>query len=227
MCMDKPINKSGGAGPVGGYNFQAAVSAIAYAHMLRGTPVIWTKGYSGSVPIRVDSETNGPGDDISLELADGITVEIQAKKGLKADKTFWTAINSLCEGINSNRCDFAMLIVCPFSSRTISRDYARAIKRIGNGRLDLISKQQEEITRFLIKSKYDPTDICSRLRILTVSATDEHGDAVAAAHAELGHICTKDSHIPLVWNVLYEEALKASSIKVQETVLHLHLCLAR
>lgn len=211
--MVKTRNTSSGAGPVGGYNFQAAVSAIAYAHMIRGTPVIWTKGYSGSVPIRVDSETNGPGDDISLELADGKTVEIQAKKGLKADKTFWIAINSLCEGINSNRCDFAMLIVCPFSSRTISRDYARAIKRIGNGRLDPISKQQEEITRFLIKSEYDPTDICSRLRILTVSAIDEHGDAVAAAHAELGHICTKDSHIPLVWNVLYEEALKAIEYK--------------
>jgi len=211
--MGKTRNKSSGAGPVGGYNFQAAVSAIAYAHMLRGTPVFWTKGYSGSMPIKVDSETSGPGDDISLELADGKHVEIQAKKGLKADEKFWIAINSLCEGINSNRCDFGMLIVCPFSSRTISRDYARAIKRIGHGRLDLISKQQEKITQYLINCEYDPTDICSRLRIHTVSAVDEHGDAIAAAHAELGHICTKKSHIPLVWNVLYEEALKAIEYK--------------
>lgn len=209
MVMDKVRNKSGGAGPIGGFNFQAAISAIAYVHMLRGTPVIWTKGYSGSMPIKVDSETKGPGDDIALKLADGKLVEIQAKGGLRADERFWTSIKSLCEGINLNRCDYGILIVCPFSSQTIRREFARAIARIGSGRSDLLSEKQERINQYLINNGYDPADICSRLRIQTVSANDYHGDAIAAAHAELGNICTEDSQIPLVWNVLYEEAQKA------------------
>ena len=82
--MTQKKNTSGGAAGAGGFNFQAAISAIAYVHSLRGTPVQWIEGLTASFPASVSSETGGPGDDISLELADGSTVEVQVKKGLRS-----------------------------------------------------------------------------------------------------------------------------------------------
>ena len=111
--MTRKSNTSGGAAGAGGFSFQAAVSAIAYVHTLRGTRVQWLAGLAAEIPVGVSSETGGPGDDISLELADGSIVEVQAKKGLSADGKFWSVINSLSEGINSDRCADGILIVCP------------------------------------------------------------------------------------------------------------------
>ena len=119
--MTRKTNTSGGAAGAGGFNFQAAITAIAYVHSLRGTPVQWTTGFTASFPTSVSSETGGPGDDISLELVDGSIIEVQAKRGLKADNRFWSVIDSLSEGINSDRCTYGILVVCPFSSNTICR----------------------------------------------------------------------------------------------------------
>ena len=93
--MIQKTNTSGGAAGAGGFNFQAAITAIAYVHSLRGTPVQWTEGLTASPPVGILSETGGTGDDISLELADRSTVEVQVKKGLRATKAFWSVIDSL------------------------------------------------------------------------------------------------------------------------------------
>ena len=210
-------NTSGGAAGAGGFNFQAAITAIAYVHSLRGTPVQWTEGLTASFPASVSSETGGPGDDISLELADGSIIEIQAKRGLKADNRFWSVIDSLSEGINSDRCTYGILIVCPFSSNTIRRDFAKAIRRIGDERYDGPSSQQSKLTEHLKQKGYDPAKICARLRIQTVSALiDQRGD-IAAAHAELGHVCANSSQIIPAWNVLYKDALLAIEMKGRRT----------
>ena len=215
--MTQKKNTSGGAAGAGGVNFQAAISAIAYVHSLRGTPVQWTEGLTASFPASVSSETGGPGDDISLELADGSIIEIQAKRGLKADNRFWSVIDSLSEGIHSDRCTYGILIVCPFSSNTIRRDFAKAIRRIGDERYDGPSSQQSKLTEHLKQKGYDPAKICARLRIQTVSALiDQRGD-IAAAHAELGHVCANSSQIIPAWNVLYKDALLAIEMKGRRT----------
>ena len=211
--MTEKKNTSGGAAGAGGFNFQAAITAIAYVHSLRGTPVQWTKGFTASFPTSVSSETGGPGDDISLELADGSIIEVQAKRGLKADNRFWSVIDSLSEGINSDRCTYGILIVCPFSSNTICRDFAKAIRRIGDERYDGPSSQQSALTERLKQKGYDPAKICARLRIQTVSALIDQSGDIAAAHAELGHVCANTSQIIPAWNVLYKDALLAIEMK--------------
>ena len=215
--MIQKKNTSGGAAGAGGFNFQAAITAIAYVHSLRGTPVRWTEGLTASPPVSVSSETGGPGDDISLELADGSIIEVQAKKGLRADNTFWSVIDALSEGINSDRCTYGILIVCPFSSNTIRRDFAKAIRRIGDERYDDPSNQQSELTERLKKKGYDPAKICACLRIKTVSALSDHDDAIAAARAELGHICADTSQITSAWSVLYKDASSAIERKGRRT----------
>lgn len=215
--MTQKSNTSGGAAGAGGLNFQAAISAIAYVHTLRGTPVQWTDDLAVGIPVGVSSETGGPGDDIALKLADGSIVEVQVKKGLRATQEFWSVVDSLSEGINSDRCAYGILIVCPSSSNTIRSDYARAIRRLGDGRYDNPSKEQNTLTEYLKQKGYDPPKICTRLRIQTVAALSDQGDAIGAARAELGHVCTDQSQIKSAWNALYTNALQAIESKGRRT----------
>ena len=217
--MTQKSNTSGGAAGAGGLNFQAAISAIAYVHTLRGTPVQWTDDLAVGIPVGVSSETGGPGDDIALELTDGGgLVEVQVKKGLKATQEFWSVIDSLSEGINSGRCAYGILIVCPSSSNTIRSDLATAIRRVGDGRYDSSSEPQIKLTERLKKKGYDPAEICASLRIQTVAALSDYGDAIAAARAELGHVCRDPSQIKSAWNALYADALLAIQSKGRRTI---------
>ena len=221
--MIQKKNTSGGAAGAGGFNFQAAITAITYVHSLRGTPVQWTEGLTASHPVSVSSETGGPGDDISLELADGSVVEVQVKRGLRADDKFWSVIYSLSEGINSGRCTYGVLIVCPSSSNTIRRDFAKALIRIGNksyGTSDSdedSSKQQRELIKRLKQKGHDPAKICARLRIKAVSALQDQGDAIDAACDKLDHICADTSQRISAWNALYKAASEAIEMKDQRT----------
>ena len=215
--MIQKKNTSGGAAGAGGFNFQAAITAIAYVHSLRGIPVQWTEGLTASHPVSVSSETGGPGDDISLELADGSTVEVQVKKGLRATKAFWSVIDSLSEGINSDPCTYGVLIVCPSSSNTIRQDFAEAIRKIGNESYDDPSEQQSELIKHLKQKGYDPAKICARLRIRAVSALSDQGDAIEAACDKLDHVRADTSQRMSAWNALYKDALLAIEMKDRRT----------
>lgn len=175
------------------------------------------EGFPTSPPVGVSSETGGPGDDISLELADGSTAEVQVKKGLRVSKAFWSAIDSLSEGINSDVCTYGVLIVCPFSSKTIHQNFAKAIGKIGEENYNDPSDQQDKLTEHLRQKGYDPAKICKRLRIQTVAALSGHGDAIAAALAELDHVCADKSQRKSAWNALCKEASSAIERKGRRT----------
>ena len=226
----KPRGRSsGGSAAGGGFKFQAALGAIAGVHMLRGTPVHWTDGLSAAPPRSISFETSGPGDDISLELADGTSVEIQARKGLRADRhRFWPALDALSDGIAADRCSIGILIVCPASSGSVRRGYASALRRIGDGRNDDPSTEQAVLFDRLKERGYDPAAICARIRIKTVSALDDDGDAIAAARSELAHICADQRHVIPAWHALCRDALSAIANRGRRTVpslsAHLSAC---
>ena len=60
-------------------------------------------------------------------------MEVQAKKGLTASPRFWSALDSLCEGIKSERCGY-ILAVCPQSSLPVRKHFALAFRRLGDQR---------------------------------------------------------------------------------------------
>ena len=183
----------------------------------------WTGGLTVAAPRAVSFETAGPGDDLSLELTDGSTVEIQAKKGLRADWRFWSAIDALCEGIREGRCDYGILIVCPNSSRPVKEGYGRALERIGDGRFDDPSTEQTKLARRLEERGYDGESICARMRIRVVSALESAGDAIAAA--ELGHICSDPRQLISAWNALGQDALRTIASRGRRKASSLSGCL--
>ena len=219
--MTEAANTSGGSAAAGGFDFQAALGAIAYVHTLRGSAISWTDDWTASPPTAVSFETGGPGDDISLTHADGTNVEIQARKGLSASGRFWSALVSLCEGIASGRCDCGILAVCPQSSGPVRRQYALALRRLGDQRGDHPSEQQARLATFLTDKGYDVAEVCSRIRVKTISALIDDADAVAAARAELGHVCVHTHQVKSAWNALYRDALSAISTRGRRTVTSL------
>ena len=223
--MTRKANTSGGAAAGGGFDFQARLGAIAAIHTLLGTPVQWTEGLTRAAPCAVSFETSGPGDDLALELADHGIVEIQARKALRADKRFWSAIDALCEGIHADRCEYGILIVCPNSSIPVRKGYALALRRIGERRNDSPSLEQATLTQRLAERGYDAEAVCARIRIQTVAALDDARDAIAAAYAELRHICADDSQVPAAWSALCHDALSAIGSKGRRTVRNLSSCL--
>ena len=223
--MSRVSNTSGGAAAAGGFVFHANLGAIAGIHTIRGTPVQWTHDLTGAAPCAVSFETSGPGDDLSLELTDGSIVEIQAKKGLRADRRFWSAIDALCEGIHCDRCTYGILIVCPNSSGSVKQGYAHALRRIGEGRDDGASPEQRKLASHLEGKSYEAKEICSRIRIRTVSVFEDAGDAIAAARAELGHVCGDDRQVNSAWHALCQDALHAMSTKGRRTLPSLSVCL--
>ena len=214
-------NTSGGAAAGSGFDFQAAVGTIAYIHALRGTPVHWCNSWTPSAPTSVSFETGGPGDDLSLVLADATTVEVQVKKGLTASGRFWSAIESLCDGISSGGCEYGILAVCPQSSLPVRQHYALALRRVGENSEVIPSEQQTKLTEFLAKKGYDPANVCSRMRIKTVPALIDDDAAVAAAKAELGHVCTNHKDVTAAWNALYRNAMSAISTRGRRTLADL------
>lgn len=215
--MTEASRTSGGSAAAGGFDFQAALGAIAYIHTLRGTPIDWTEDWTASPPAAVSFETAGPGDDISLMLADGRVVEVQAKKGLRASEQFWSALESLCEGVNSDCCDYGILAVCPQSSRSIRVRYEVAIRRLGEQRDDDPSPEQTRLAGFLTERGYDIPKVCSRIRIKTVSALINDTGAVAAARSELGHVCVRADQTRSAWNALFRDAMSAISTRGRRT----------
>lgn len=216
--MSKRHNSHGGSASAGGIGFQAVVTAIAFAHILRGIRMNWLDGLAEDVPVSASAETDGPGDDISLTLRTGEVVEIQVKKGLNLDDRFWSAIRNLAHGLARNTCSFALLIICPDSSGSVRKDMAKAVRRIADGRTDASSEPQKKLDAFLTAEGFNPQNICGRLRIITVDALRDQSSSVYAAKSELRQVCALDSETESAWKILCEEAHSAIELKGRKSL---------
>jgi len=194
-----------GGGPVasGGFNYQAAVTAIALAHTIRRTPLGWLDGLADDTPVAVSSETGSGGDDLRLWLRDGSTVEVQAKRSLHAGADLWKALDALADAISGPTNTFGLLVIGPGSSRTVAGGLADDIVKIGE---DVSTNLRDLATRWvemLTARGLDPKAICGRLRIVTIAAVKAEAADVRAARSELAQICTD---APRAWDRLYRDA---------------------
>jgi hypothetical protein len=116
--MIKRSRGSGGSAAGGGFDFQNRIIAYIAAHILCERELDWLRLGVPDVPTRVAAESGGPGDDVQMEVGEQ-TVEIQAKRGLKAGSDFWEAITILADGLRENPELLGILAVDDQASRTI------------------------------------------------------------------------------------------------------------
>lgn len=198
--------RSGGAAAAGGFKFQDAITAIAGAHLAAGVKLGWLSGLANDVPVTIDAETGGAGDDIGITLENGDYVEVQAKKGLQKGPDFWAALLKLAGGLAAGDIDYGLLAVSPDASSTIREDLANDIERISGGRTDDLKEISGEFLTKLKAAQHDHLAICQRLRIRVLSALPvQNGDEKAALQL-LRNICAASSDAERAWEVLGKDA---------------------
>ena len=197
---------AGGSATGAGMNFQAVVTAIAGVHLIKGFPLDWLDGLVDDTPVAVWAETNGPGDDIRLELRNGSAVEVQAKRGLKTGNKFWNSLMSLAEAVQANEIAYGVLAVSPDSSRTIAYELSKDVRRLADGRSDALKPLAQTLCSKLKTAGMDPQSICKRLRIVVVHGLDNDHASISAAKAHLGSLISEREAVNAAWNRLYREA---------------------
>ena len=90
---------SGGSATGGGVDFQAATTACLVVAIASGDSLNWLEGIDDR-PVAVDAETQIGGGDIGLTLRGGQRVDIQVKRGLRADARLWSALKDIAQAIH-------------------------------------------------------------------------------------------------------------------------------
>ena len=201
-----PIRNAGGSATGAGMNFQAVVTAIAGVHLFKGHALDWLDGLIDDTPVAVWAETNGPGDDIRLELRDGSVVEVQAKKGLRSGDKLWDSLISLAQGIGKGQIQYGVLAVSPDSSRTIAYGLSKDVRRLADGRTDDLDELAQVLRSKVEAIGMEPQSICRRLRIEVVHGLDNDRASITAAKALLSLLVSKTQDVNAAWNRLYREA---------------------
>jgi hypothetical protein len=197
----------GGSAAGGGLLYQARVTAIAAVHLARGSHLRWLDGLAADVPVSVAAESGGPGDDIQIRLHSGAILEAQVKRGLRAGARLWEPLIGLGHGVQNRRINYGVLVVSPDSSGAIQHELAIDITRIGDGRIDGIRALGRSLLAKFKNAGLDPIAVCRLLRITTVHALDSDNVSIAAAHAELAHLCRDQAQIDTAWKYLCDDAL--------------------
>jgi hypothetical protein len=189
----------GGSNAARGIEFQARASAIVMAHILCEHPIGWLEGILDDRPIEVDAETGGPGDDVRFLTAGGARIELQAKQGLERGRFLWGALLSLAKGVHAGEIEAGILAVCPNSSGTIREHLSEDIVRLGSGRLDGLRDIGSEWISHLKDNSLDVAKICSRIRIVVVSAIPANREAERTATERLRRVAQDPGK---AWNAL-------------------------
>lgn len=209
----------GGTAAGGGINFQAAVTAIAGAHMLRGSAIGWLP--ASDVPVAVWAESEGAGDDLRLELATGRNAEVQDKKGLNRGKALWTSLEAMVASVRDGRLDYGVLAVAPDSSGTVREDLPKDLQRLAQGRSDHLTDIGKELHRRLEAIGGDWAAACRRMTVRVVHALEADGADIRAAKEVLRSVCADDGDADAAWNALYQDAVLRIEHRGRWTVPHL------
>jgi hypothetical protein len=221
----KTKKTGGGTAVGGGINFQAAVTAIAGVHLLRGTPLDWFP--VADVPVAVRAESEGAGDDVHLELKSGNVAEVQAKKGLRRGAKLWEALEGLIEAVKDGHLKYGALAVAPDSSRTIWEDLAKDLERFGQGRSDHLTEIGAELHRRLQRVGGNSEHACHRVTIRVVHALKADGADISAAKELLRGVCADEAQANHAWNALYRDAVALIEHRGRWTMAHLLRLLQR
>lgn len=208
----------GGSAAERGLDYQARVAAIAMTSLLLEQKVSWIEDVFNGVPVLIDAETGGPGDDISLKTNTGKSVEVQVKRGLKRGSDLWDALCALAKGINDKSIACGILVVCPNSSATIRSNLADNIARIGTGRIDGLHEIGDDFIKNAGLEFPELSRVCRSLRIVTVDAVDGNDSAEVNAISLLGRLFHEPRR---AWFFLVERARKLIRIRGRATITSL------
>lgn len=194
------MGRSAGSAGGGGYNFQAAATALACAHVFVGEPLNWPEGRP-LIPLAVEAETGGPGDDLKIACQGGAVIEVQVKKGLSRGTRLWDALLALVRGLEQDDNLYGVLLVNSDSSGPVKNDLREDIPRLAHGRKDYLKEITREFARRLDEAGVE--DVLA-LRRLSVRVRDLYEGSEGHAHA-LGLLRGAVDHPTRAWRDLVRD----------------------
>ena len=216
-----------GSGGGGGYEYQAQATAYIAAHILTQKALRWIDHSTADVPIAVAAETDGPGDDINIQLQDGTIIELQAKHGFKKGEDFWETIIKLTRGLAENPSLYGILLTDSTASSTIKVKLRQDIERLGQGRTDSLKEITDEVISKLNKEGIPcNSEIFKRLRIVIADFDDSQRDA-KTAQILLSQIIENQLQEENSWKILVAEGLNLITKKGRRDAKSLSYLLSR
>lgn len=200
--------QGGGAAFGGGANFQAQLTAIVGAHILRGKPLGWLEGICDDLPVAVWAESEGAGDDLRIELVDGSAIEVQAKKGLGRGPRLWAALLSLAKAIYDDQLAYGILAVASDTSDTIKEKLARDIERLGQGRIDSLTDIGAEWLSLLASEEIPASTVCRSIRIREIETLIAMDRDINGARDALRGVCEREQDASSAFDTLAHRALR-------------------
>ena len=191
-----------GSAAGGGFDYQADVFAFVGTHGIAATPLDWFED-SIDIPAAVSMETIGPGDDLRIEMVKGSCIEVQAKRGLRKNEDFWSALESLFNGLAADKTLRCVLIVDSRTSGTIRNELKDDLVRISQGRLDGLRPITEDVLARFPHLRTAQADL--RRFLIVVKDLAPAADGRAAAFALLGRAVEHSSQVATAWASLVEE----------------------
>ena len=203
----KAKKTGGGTAIGGGVNFQAVVTAIVGVHILRGAALGWLNGVCIDLPIAVWAESEGPGDDLHIELDNDLSIEVQAKKGLVRGENLWGALESIAGALHKGQMSYGLLAIASDSSSTISKELATDIERLGQGRTDSLKDIGKDWAGRLTKANIPAQKVCRCMRIRVIHGLSAEDADANAAKEILRHVCAREDDVEAAWNTLCRHAV--------------------
>ncbi|MEE4675479.1 hypothetical protein V2K57_12520 [Pseudomonas alliivorans] len=205
---EKSKKTGGGAAFGGGANFQSSLTAIVATHILTGSPLGWLDGVCDDRPAAVWAESEGPGDDLRVELIDGNAIEVQAKKGLTRGADLWSALMALAKAINDGALSYGILALASDASASIRQSLANDIERLGQGRIDNLHNIGQEFHQRLVDDGLSVSLVCRALRIRVIDTLIAKNGDINAAKNSLRLICHDENDGAAAFDILGFRALR-------------------
>ncbi|WP_139670719.1 NACHT domain-containing NTPase [Pseudomonas sp. F16(2018)] len=190
---------AGGAATNGGMSFQASVTVCACVRMLAGKDLGWLRDIYLGVPVAISPESGGPGDDLRIEYSDGVCVEAQVKKGLRADYRLWEALDPLASALHEGTLDYAVLVIDPGASKPIQHELAKDIATISRGQEVVGSGVIGRWEGRLVAQGICIKAICKRLSIEVIHATRADRVHIDYAKDMLGQLLAEGQSAQNAW----------------------------
>lgn len=195
-----------GSGGGGGYEYQARATAFVATYILTQHKLNWID-HPNDVPTVVAEETDGPGDDLSITLQDGTTIELQAKHGLEKTK-LWEPLLKLVQGLLNSPSLYGILLTDSTASGTIREDLRSDLVRLGQGRSDNLKQITQEVKQRLIENGIpDDPGLFRRLSIRILDLDDGLPNSESACRS-LSQILENPNQSSQAWKILWGEGLK-------------------
>jgi tetratricopeptide (TPR) repeat protein len=186
-----------------GTDHQAAVVAYVYVRILEGRRLEWI-GITPDLPLAVEAETGGPGDDFRVEIrATGPigAFEVQAKHTINAGKELAEALAKM---VGRNEVEAAMPVVLAVgtgSSEKVRIALKEDLGRIRGGSSAPLHAPAKTLVADPVRAALLP-----RLHIVITDFDTPSDSERQMAVEALGHMLVDDSRASAAWDVLFADA---------------------